>query len=189
MITFKKKLLLTEQEYKELLRHSFFRRTAVVHKNYYYDSEDEKWSQKGIICRIREENGIFVAMIEKQHSLWSNSDVENTRLLTDRGDDSFFTNRGLICQGCVTTERITHHYNHGVQLRLDKNSYLSTVDYVLEITYTEETSKEAGQILRELENRIISVGTAADRTALRQRMTATQGKARRFFDKKAKQGG
>lgn len=186
MLELEKKLLLTEREYGILLNHDYFRRSAEVQKNYYYDTVDHELNRKGITCRIREKNGLFVATIKEHQSNWKECSVESTRILTHREDDSFFTDMGLCYQGCLTTERITYRFCPSVQMMLDKNSYLSTMDYELEIEYTPESQKEAFEAFRVLEDTLISSGAVDSRTLLRQRSESPQNKASRFFLRKRK---
>lgn len=51
MLELEKKLLLTKREYGILLNHDYFRRSAEVQKNYYYDTADYELNRKGITCR------------------------------------------------------------------------------------------------------------------------------------------
>ncbi|SDB08486.1 Uncharacterized protein YjbK [Ruminococcaceae bacterium FB2012] len=165
------KLLLTEEEYL-LLERSFDFSSEVVQKNNYYRSA--VCAEKRISVRIREVTGKKLLQIKKpvsredapaeEGSLMVREEIEREldsvphiipaelmKEVCGVEDDALFI-------GALTTKRMLCYDFENVELALDRNEYLGTVDYELEAEYTGEYP--AGLIAR-----IAALGITTDRPA------------------------
>lgn len=179
MLEYEKKILLTAKEYS-LLIESFYE--GAIHKiqtNYYYDTDDFEINKLGITCRVRMKNGVFETTIKKHNKNDINCSCEDTRIVSNEFDDSFFKKEGLKLKGSLVTERTMIFSDSIVEVVLDKNTYLGTTDYELEIEYQPNFEKEADVELRKiaekLYNSVSDINTFCDRTKF------CKSKSERFF--------
>lgn len=185
MLEYEKKILLTEKEYYYLKKQRWGSGTTVTQRNYYYDTDDFELCRLGITCRIREKNGICVATIKSHRIKGADCSVENSRSVKNRYDNSIFRDMNIVYQGSLKTVRSTYTPQAGVAVMLDRNSYLGTVDYELEIEYEcgkeNLAMKELERIISKLfENRILK-----NPNEFEDRIDRGKNKAARFFSRKA----
>lgn len=135
MLEYEKKIMLTENEYLSLLQLADKSVHSIKQINYYYDSDNLKMNKQGITCRIREKNGKYKATIKAHRSNNQDCSIEKTKEAESQYDDSLFEGLHLKYQGCLTTERTVLYCEIGCEVVLDKNTYLGTTDYELEVEY------------------------------------------------------
>lgn len=152
MTEFEKKMLLNKEEYNYLMEHlghdgPLFPKPIVKQINYYYDTDDYSMNRQNITCRIRLKDGKYKATMKK-HSGKADQSSETEMEVRDGIRDNAFIDMGLKLQGELTTHRcIILKYEH-CEVVLDKNEYLGTFDYELEIEYLPEYEKDAQSIYR-----------------------------------------
>lgn len=178
MTEFEKKMLLTEEAYRDLKTWAGLSAKTFVQTNYYYDTDDGAFHKRGITCRIREKNAIYVATI-KEHKGNEKSE-ENTKEVKNAFDTTCFADLGVSFQGCLKTTRTILCQDIGVIALLDKNEYLDTVDYELEIEYLEEYAEQAKLIEMVLLYVLSNHGILEDKIRRQH-----PNKSSRFFQRKA----
>ncbi len=184
MIEHEKKVLLTEREYNYLFGVFSPMGKTVMQVNRYFDTVDWQNHAQGITYRVREKNGIYTAT-EKQHCLGScDCSRERSFSVNDPFDISPFQMDGLVYQGLLITVRTEWSPEEGVLICLDKNMYLETEDYELEIEYADEEA--AALWMHEVGATLMADDVLNSHTALLSRMNCVQSKSKRFFERKIK---
>ena len=150
MLEFEKKILITRHEYERLTQCRYTDGTAYVQTNYYYDTDDCRLNQSGITCRVRERDGAYKATVKDHQQKWNECSVENLIACNGR-PDRFFSSIGLECQGSLKTERSVYTVCPGVDVIIDKNTYLDFVDYELEIEYDLRFEADAYREIKAIE--------------------------------------
>lgn len=185
MLEFEKKVMLTPKEYDFLKEYRYAAAKNAVQINYYYDTNDFDLNRKEITCRIREKNGVYTATVKEHLLNGSDCSAENSKVIKDRCDDSIFREMGLCCQGRLETFRSTYASAPGVKIMLDRNAYLGTVDYELEIEYEnaceDAVNEEFNQIIAQMLEEKILMDPVAFRTCIGH----SKNKSARFFSRKA----
>ena len=136
MLEYEKKFVLSQTEY-EVLRNTFNGYNTKTQVNYYYDTEDFFYNQKGITYRIREKDGEYEATVKTHFS--NNYSEEKTVTVKNAFDTSAFTGTNVLLHGCLQTDRKEIIMPNGMCIALDKNTYLDTVDYELEVEYVPQS--------------------------------------------------
>ena len=142
MIECELKYMLTWQEYARLISDFSKYTHQDIQVNYYYDTEDFKMNKQGITCRIREKHGKFTATIKK-HGVAENTSLEKSKQVLNEKDIRFFNVPDLKYQGKLETERTYFYATDECVITVDKNTYLNTVDYELEVEYKKGCEKSA----------------------------------------------
>lgn len=185
MLEFEKKVLLSEPEYRFLKENRYRAGKTAVQVNHYYDTDDFALSRQGITCRIREKNGVCTATVKEHQQTWADCSVENSRSVKDRYDDLLFRNMKLRYQGSLETVRTIYFLHKGISVMLDKNSYLGTTDYELEIEYVRDAEVLARKELDGVIADLVRSRIAANEKTLRLRIGQGGNKSARFFRRKA----
>ena len=86
-------------------------------------------------------------------------------------------------QGMLTTERIVLRVCNGVEMMLDRNQYLNTVDYELEIEYSSAFRQKVDEILAYIANTLEKGQTDFNREKFFKRIEISASKSSRFFDR------
>lgn len=177
MTEFEKKMLLSEEAYRVLKTWAGMSAKTVVQTNYYYDTQDGAFHKQGITCRIREKNATYVATIKKHKG--KERSEEYTKEVKNAFDTILFADLGVSFQGCLKTTRTTICRDNGVKAVLDKNEYLNTIDYELEIEYLEGYEKQAKLMESVMLYVLSKYGDPADKI-----LCKPPNKSRRFFKRK-----
>ncbi len=120
--------------------------------NYYYDTEDGCYNQKGVTIRVRRKNGTLKGTI-KTHSVQGENCSEEMSFDVDRVPVAlYYEERYLKLRGKLITNRISVKPNQGgLLLCLDENLYLGHTDYELEIEYQDIDETSANNFVKILE--------------------------------------
>ena len=183
MVELEKKVLLSEQEYLFLKQLWFCRGDYILQTNRYYDTEDRLLCCRGITCRIREKGGKCKATIKNHRIKRQDASLEYSVPIKGLWDDGIFRAFGLFCQGMLTTERIVLRVCNGVAMMLDRNQYLNTVDYELEIEYSSAFRQKVDEILAYIANTLEKGQTDFNREKFFKRIEISASKSSRFFDR------
>jgi len=134
MTELEKKLLLSKEEYDYLLKIFGEAKSIKKQTNYYFDTDDFSMSKQNVTCRIRLKDGKYKGTV-KRHS--DHTDCSNeTEIRVQNGlSDNEFVHMGLKLQGELITGRCILFKDALFEIVLDKNKYLGTTDYELEIEY------------------------------------------------------
>lgn len=134
MTELEKKLLLSKEEYNYLFR--IFGDSENIKKqiNYYFDTDDFSMNKQNVTCRIRLKGGKYKGTIKKHFDNTDNSNEAEVRIQNGISDNEF-VHMGLKLQGKLVTERCVILKDELFEIVLDKNKYLGTTDYELEIEY------------------------------------------------------
>ena len=184
MLEFEKKVILSENEYEFLKTHLYAACKNNVQVNHYYDTHDFELNRKRITCRIREKNGVCTATVKEHRLQGTCCSVENFRAVKDRYDDSLFLKMGILYQGSMETLRSTYELQPGIKIMLDRNSYLGTVDYELEIEYEKEYEYLADAELERIISELTEHKIPCDSVNFRNRIGSGSNKSARFFSRK-----
>ena len=187
MTELEKKLLLTKDEYEYLLE--VFERYYPLNKdqpekqiNYYFDTDDLEMTRKNITCRVRFKNGIYEGTM-KQHFPETDRSTEKTIELYLDLERNEFTDMGLSLFGYMETERRIVMETSGCTVVLDKNKYLDTVDYELEIEYNLENEIDAYTIFQGVVSEIMRRRWLKEYREMYIQSKLTKSKSSRFFDR------
>lgn len=171
MDEFERKALIGEREYREIESEFAEKFKTHIQVNYYYDTPDSFFGERGVTVRIRlTENGLCGTV--KSHGakgeFYSNEEDFSVERLPA---EIVIKDKRLSLAGELITERKTADLGGGFLLMLDKSFYLGTVDYEIELEYPGESSDKAKEIF---ESVIKAAGAQkCEKPAL--------GKAGRFF--------
>lgn len=144
-----KKKLLTEYDYHkwiELFKH--FPTEHFTQINYYYDTETDFFRQQNTTCRIRQ-IGDHLRGTQKTHVVKENGMHSIERSFTPNcfAESFEIDNKKVIFKGQMTTERVIIPLAPNINLMLDQNLYLGTVDHELELEFSPEYEAEANGII------------------------------------------
>jgi len=182
------KVLLTKNEYEYLLNQFGFerqynRKVINTQKNYYYDTEDFEMNRQNKTCRIRIKDGKYTATIKK-HLSTGNQSVENDIQLSTDLYHNAFVDMGLQLQGVLVTTRSVLLKDRICEVVLDRNEYLGTVDYELEIEYEANQQKNAHSILINILSMLPNQDIHFLESPISLYLDRTPSKSTRFFDRK-----
>ena len=141
------KMMLTKDEHHFLLH--FFDKLMVesgLQTNYYYDTRDEVMRKRNVTVRVRQKNSKLIGTV-KRHLDTDNCSMEEHFQLDTLPRVIMWDGVPLWLKGSLQTERKVFKVCDGIILMLDLNQYLGTVDYELEIEYSESLRKQAEGIL------------------------------------------
>ena len=141
------KIMLTKDEHHFLLR--FFDKLMVesgLQTNYYYDTWDEVMRKRNVTVRVRQKNNKLIGTIKK-HLDTDHCSMEEHFQVDTLPRVIMWDDMLLWLKGSLQTERKVFKVCDGIILMLDLNQYLGTVDYELEIEYSESLRKQAEGIL------------------------------------------
>lgn len=187
MLEFEIKFMLLPKEYRILCK--AFNSPAYMQTNFYYDTQDLFYNRIGITCRIREAGNRCQATI-KQHRLNSlNCSEEKTIEVRNRYDTSLFKGMNLLLQGKMKTLRKDVLMPNGVRIAVDKNIYLGTADYELEIEYDPSFESRSKDALHTIIAILSEQGLDSSIEDFCNRMKHSHTKSERFFAQKKKTEG
>ena len=141
------KMMLTKDEHHFLLH--FFDKLMVesgLQTNYYYDTRDEVMRKRNVTVRVRQKNNKLIGTV-KRHLDTDNCSIEEHFRVDTLPRVIMWDGKPLWLKGSLQTERKVFRVCDGIVLMLDLNQYLGTVDYELEIEYSETLRKQAEGIL------------------------------------------
>ena len=147
---FEKKIQLTETAYRkwiELFKHLPAERFTQI--NYYYDTENELFRKQKTTCRIRQ-IGNYLKGTKKTHVMKENSmhSIEQSFTVNDFQECFVIDNEKVFLKGQMTTERTIIPIFPDINLMIDRNIYLGTVDYELELEFSPEHETEADGMMK-----------------------------------------
>ncbi len=186
MLEYEKKIPLAVEEYLYLwykLMQAPITVLQYTQINYYYDTDDLAMNRLGITCRIREKNGAYTATI-KEHACGSaECSTEISQEARNECDDVLFADKGLKLQGKLTTERLCIPSERGLEIVMDKNTYLGCTDYELEIEYRPKNEMQADKFVHYLADTLGAVFEGVNYADLLRRQASTRSKSARFFQR------
>ena len=141
------KLLLNEEEYTQCMSLlSPVSHHTIMQVNHYYDTKDQSFRNRGITVRVREKNNRFYGTIKKH--LTANSRSEEYDFDLDVLPEKMIVEDSIVSRvGILKTQRTEFCLSDTLTLALDRNFYLKTIDYELELEFCELFEKEAEGIL------------------------------------------
>ena len=145
------KMMLTKDEHQFLLR--FFDKLMVesgLQTNYYYDTRDEGMRKRNVTVRVRQKNDKLIGTV-KRHLDTDHCSMEEHFQVDTLPRVILWDGMPLWLKGSLQTERKVFKVCDGIILMLDLNQYLGTVDYELEIAFSETLRKQAEGILMLIE--------------------------------------
>ena len=141
------KMMLTKDEHHFLLH--FFDKLMVesgLQTNYYYDTRDEVMRKRNTTVRVRQKNNKLIGTV-KRHLETDHFSMEERFQVDTLPRVIMWDGMPLWLKGSLQTERKVFKVCDGIILMLDLNQYLGTVDYELEIEYSESLREQAEGIL------------------------------------------
>ena len=141
------KMMLTKDEH-HLLLHLLDKLIVEsgLQTNYYYDTRDEVMRKRNVTVRVRQKNNKLIGTV-KRHLDTDNCSIEEHFQVDTLPRVIMWDSMPLWLKGSLQTERKIFQVCDGIILMLDMNQYLGTVDYELEIEYSESFRKQAEGIL------------------------------------------
>ena len=141
------KMMLTKDEHHFLLR--LFDKLMVesgLQTNYYYDTWDEVMRKRNVTVRVRQKNNKLNGTV-KRHFATDHCSMEEHFEVDTLPRMIMWDGMPLCLKGSLQTERKVFEVCDGIILMLDLNQYFDSVDYELEIEYSESLRKQAEGIL------------------------------------------
>ncbi len=161
------KAIITEEQYKAISTLYPWGSTK-PQINHYYTDENGELKKQGITFRIRTIDEKHIVQVKKHLNRESVLQIsEEKEFPIDSLPDSFSSDeiKGMTDLavavnhiGDLTTLRSSYSYCEGVEICLDKNSFLDRVDYEIEIEYT-------SSIPDSLLNELLQIGVSFDKKA------------------------
>lgn len=149
-------------------------RSSGVQVNYYYDTDEGFFRLRNTTVRIREKNGKYEGTVKK-HMVGSDCSIEEP-FQAESTPESFLLNGIAVhLQGRMETERTTVYLNGQMFLTLDRNRYLGTTDYEMELEYPPDESAEANGVMLVLQTLLQKNGTEPS--------SRPPEKSKRFFNR------
>lgn len=147
MTEFEKKRLLSKDEYDYLIERFGYderknKKPIFKQVNYYFDTDDFSMNKQDITCRVRLKGGKYKGTM-KSHATGAEASKETNIEVRDGVHDNAFIDMGLKLQGELITDRSIVLKDTHYEVVLDKNEYLGTFDYELEIEYAPEHEQGA----------------------------------------------
>lgn len=184
MIEYEVKLMLSKEEYDFIMDVYDSEADSIRQVNYYYDTDGLDMNKKGITCRIRQ-IGDYLCATMKDHTDGAGGRSEEMSFAVYRVSEVMdFFGFHLRQQGSLVTERTNLKIKADVLATLDKNTYLGTEDYELEIEYQEDNLALAVNILKSIAEMLYSGGVINGTGEFLSRAGAGKSKSARFFDRK-----
>lgn len=181
------KFMLSSEEYRILSE--VFHAPGYTQTNFYYDTQDLSYNRKGITCRIREKGSRYNATIKAHCINAHNCSEEKTIEVRNECDMSLFKGMNLLPQGKLQTLRKDVLMPNGIRVAIDKNTYLGTEDYELEIEYDPAFESDCKDTLHNIVVLFSEQGLASSMEDLYNRMMHSCTKSERFFMQKNKTDG
>lgn len=178
MMEHEKKLLLTEELHDFLIQEVYPTWEMVTQINHYYDTEDQQLRMQNVTCRIREKGRRFVATV-KRHGVAGDPDASwENHFETDGVPPVLvYGDQELVLWGSLKTERKRIQTGE-LLVCIDRNTYLGSVDYELELEYPEEGEANALQELERIGELCALCGRKDWVKAMRSQI---KSKSERFF--------
>lgn len=185
MLEFEKKFMLSKKEYEQLC-HIYATYPVHIQVNFYYDTEDFSYNSKGITCRIRKKGDTYKATIKTHHANVADCSIEKCVDAKSECDVSLFEGMEVIGHGQLLTERKEIMMLNGITLVLDKNTYLGTEDYELEIEYEPHMEQYCEDVLQTIVKQLAKNHFDSLLCDFHKRMNVGLTKSERFFARKKK---
>lgn len=187
LLEYEMKFMLSPEEYKIL--YGAFNALAYTQTNFYYDTQDFSYNRKGITCRIREKGNRYTATIKEHRLNTLNCSEEKTIEVKNEYDTSLFEGMNLSLQGVMQTHRKDILLSNGIRIAIDKNIYLGTEDYELEIEYDPLVENTCSDTLHAVIMVLLKQGLDSSIEDFHNRMKYSCTKSERFFAQKSKTEG
>ena len=156
------KYILTREQYYSLKTSLGNDHKQTEQINYYYDTEDEILRIHDITCRIRQKDESLTGTLKK-HGRKDGISIEKNFKVKNLPNQMTIEHIRVRLMGQLITFRTEYVLSEHISLMLDKNIYLGTVDYELEIEYDKNYQEEADKLFKEfLSKLIIDVPQSAD---------------------------
>lgn len=147
MFEYEKKFLLKRDEFLCLKCNPYCQGKPERQVNFYFDTDDFDYDEKGITCRIREKNGKHKATIKNHRIGKDGCSEEKTCDAEDENDAVLFKDMGVSFRGTLTTDRVTAVPAEGVKIMLDHSTYLETEDFELEVEYDPDSEYKVREVM------------------------------------------
>ncbi len=158
MKEFEYKRLMTKETYEALCRwcRQLYQGSKHMQINYYYDTPDGTCHGSNITVRVRQKGTELKGTI-KYHGIQNMPYVSNEQHFKVHTLPMYmeFGGRWISFMGQMVTERICFPVAEGVELMLDRNSYLGKVDYELELEFLPQEQYKAEAFLQWLEQQFM----------------------------------
>ena len=154
MKEFEFKRVMTKETYEALCRwcKQLYQGSKHMQINYYYDTPDGTCHGSNITVRVRQKGTELKGTI-KYHGIQNMPYASNEQHFKVHTLPMYmeFGGRWISFMGQMVTERICFPVAEGVELMLDRNSYLGKVDYELELEFLPQEQYKAEAFLQWLE--------------------------------------
>ena len=189
MLEYEKKILLSMDEYKAIVRLMGENAPTWKHTNYYFDTDDLAMNRKGITCRFREKDGNYKATVKYHDTENPDCSAEEDLIEVSEFDSKIFDAIGLRYQGMLITERVVIHKDAFCEMVIDRNIYLGCTDFELEVEYSKGSEYRAKMLLESVGGTLVEEKIVANLNEFMERVGQVQSKSQRFFERKEVGGG
>lgn len=184
MVENEQKILLNKNEYDVLCEVFDIDSKDSIIENRYYDTYDLKKNAKNVTCRIRNKDEYCEATIKCHGIEYDSQNLEITKSIKNKYDDSIFRENDLIYHGSLTTFRRTVTFIDDIHIMIDKSVYFDVVDYEIEFEYSPGLEKSVETIISLIANILTVCGTIKDKKEFLSRLNSGNSKSERFFKRK-----
>ncbi len=189
MLEYEKKILLTMDEYKAIVRLMGENAPTGKQTNYYFDTDDLAMNRKGITCRFREKDGNYKATVKYHDAENPDCSAEEDLIEVSEFDSKIFDAIGLCYQGMLITERVVIHKDAFCEMVIDRNTYLGYTDFELEVEYSKGSEQRAKELLKSVGKTLVDEELVTDLSKFLKRIGQSGSKSQRFFERKQIGGG
>lgn len=157
------KILLDQEQFERVFAYAkTVGGKTTVQTNYYYDTADELFCNRGMTLRIREKAGKFVLTLKKKVAKWKNGAASEEyhfgvetppkelvfssvpQLLERLEKEDMPLPQSVFCSGSLVTERTRFTIPvFDLSVELDRSLYLGQTDFELECELSERSQEEA----------------------------------------------
>ena len=160
MLEYEFKRILNKEQYDfltkpELLK-KFKNTDRRVHVNYYYDTPEDEFNERGVTIRVRQVKEKLFYTVKKHNRNGcfcksSELELKNVSKLNGLPEELRYEDRIVKLKGTLTTHRIFIPMEEGVTVMVDCNYYLGSLDYELEIEFENGHDADAIKCMSEIE--------------------------------------
>lgn len=153
----------------------------ILQVNYYYDTPQMHFNKSGVTIRIRQTNiGLKGTVKEHLNINIVRKSKETDFNVTELPEFIRYNNKYLFLKGQLVTDRliIPLDEERKITLMLDRNYYLGSTDYEMEMEFADNKETEANEYIKELEKILLIENIPLDTEG----NVDSRNKSERFFN-------
>lgn len=183
MLEYEKKIILTKDEYLAIFMLMCKNVPVQTQINYYFDDDDLSINKKGVTCRIRVKDGKYKATVKNHNVKHPECSIEVDLMEKTEFEPEIFNAFGLRCQGELATDRCILYKDSYCEMVLDRNSYLGSMDFELEVEYCKGSEQKAKRLMENIVECLVETKQLTCVDEFLSRVGQGGSKSQRFFER------